>query len=164
VLGKMKIHNLLLAIVSISFLFFCILFGFCPKRVFVREGLKIDPRSIKIGEQVKFHITVKRPGRDLSIKTVELLSPLKKTIYFDDTTKPIGSEPAEGELKEEIGKYEFTYDSKSIPLAIGDQFKPGSNRVQIEVGYYYARRDDKGDFRWDYEKSRFESSFHIRRK
>ncbi len=160
----MKIHNLLLGIVSILFLFSCILFGFCPKRVLVREGLKIDPRSIRIGEQTKFQVTVKRPGRDLSIKRIELLSPLKKTIYFDDTVKPARSEPAERELKKgQVGKYEFTYDSKSIPLAIGDQFRPGKNKVQIEVGYRYARRDDKGELRWDYEKSRFESSFYVRK-
>lgn len=160
----MKIHNLLLGIVSILFLFSCILFGFCPKRVFIRERFKIDPRSIRIGEQAKFHVTVKRPGRDLSIKRIELLSPLKKTIYFDDTAKPAGSEPTGGELKkDQVGKYEFTYDSKSIPLAIGDQFRPGNNKVQIEVGYRYARQDDKGELHWDYEKSRFESSFYVRK-
>lgn len=63
---------------------------------------------------------------------------------------------------ERVSKYDYTYDSKSIPLTIGDQFKPGENWVRIEVGYYYAYRDDKGNSRWDYEKSRFESSFYVR--
>ncbi|UCD84183.1 MAG: hypothetical protein JSU92_13020 [Deltaproteobacteria bacterium] len=156
--GKMKIHHLLMGMVSILFLFSSILFGFCPERVFIREGLKIVPHRIKTGEQARLQVTVKRPGRSLSIKTVELLSPRKEVIYSDDTIGPSG-ETMDGER---VSKYDYTYDSKSIPLTIGDQFKPGENWVRIEVGYYYAYRDDKGNSRWDYEKSRFESSFYVR--